>query len=240
MEDEVCIDQACTRLKFLVTTEETISPWGSFFFDGVMGLGLPQMAQTPAFSIMNMFAKEDTITNQMFAIYFNDVQDDSEVTFGGYNPEHMASELFWVPVNDKVGYWEVVIDDIMLGDQRLNICSGCRVAVDSGTSELAGPSNVISQLRSYMNVNKDCSNKANLPDLGFIINGKVLKLTPHEYVEQSAEQNCEGALMVLDVPPPRGPLFVFGIPFLARYYTIYDFRSKSLGFALSRRPGMQA
>jgi len=40
--------------------------------------------------------------------------------------------------------------------------------------------------------------------------------------------------MDLDVPPPMGPLFIFGIPFLQKFFTVYDHSSKQVGFALAK------
>merc|ERR1719201_2476751 len=40
--------------------------------------------------------------------------------------------------------------------------------------------------------------------------------------------------MTLDVPPPKGPLFIFGDPFLRRFVTIYDMDGPSVGFAVAK------
>eukprot|EP00439_Symbiodinium_sp_Y106_P086875 s275_g36.t1 len=52
------------------------------------------------------------------------------------------------------------------------------------------------------------------------------------------ETGCSFSLMPLDVPPPRGPLFIFGDPFLRRFVTIYDKSGPSVGFAVSKHEAM--
>merc|ERR1719453_1717111 len=69
--------------------------------------------------------------------------------------------------------------------------------------------------------------------LGFSINGQVLNLRPADYVDRT-EDGCSTALMTLDVPPPKGPLFIFGDPFLRRFVTIYDMDGPSVGFAVAK------
>merc|ERR1719392_532066 len=115
----------------------------------------------------------------------------------------MASELFWVDVASSSGYWEVQIDDITLDNKPQNLCEDCRVAVDTGTSQLAGPAHVIHDLAKRLNVKSDCSNYESLPRLGFIIGGRILSLDPFDYVEKSGSY-CDVSLMNLDVPPPKG------------------------------------
>merc|ERR1719265_1553161 len=150
----------------------------------------------------------------------------------------MASDLFWVPVSRNSGYWQVRIDDIAFDSKPQNLCEDCQVAVDTGTSQLAGPSDVIDHLRRLLDVKSDCSNFEHLPKLGFVIQGHVLNLQPTDYVDKSGSY-CDVSLMNLDVPPPKGPLFVFGIPFLQKFFTVYDQPNQRVGFAIAKHEGQE-
>jgi len=159
--------------------------------------------------------------------------ESSEITFGNTKKEHMASEMFWQPVSKQTGYWQVQIQDITINNKAQQLCNDCQVAVDTGTSQLAGPTDVIEDLSKRLNVKSDCSTYKDLPDLGFIMGNNVLNLKPVDYVDKGPD-GCEVSLMPLDVPPPNGPLFIFGDPFLRKYYTAYDRESNKVGFAAAR------
>jgi hypothetical protein len=70
-----------------------------------------------------------------------------------------------------------------------------------------------------------------------VVQGHVLNLRPEDYVDKS-EDGCSVALMTLDIPPPKGPLFIFGDPFLRKFYTVYDREGLRVGFALAKHPGV--
>jgi len=239
MEDKICIGGLCTSTKFIEATAMSRKPFSNFKFDGVMGLSLSTLAKSQEFSIMHRLNSERAIKEPIFSVFLSSQEDEtSEVTFGGIVREHMASELFWVPLTGTSGYWEVRIEDITLDGRRQSVCQDCRVAVDTGTSLLAGPTAIISKLRSLLGVKRNCSNYHHLPKLGFIVGGRILSLNPSHYVTRTVWK-CKVSLMNLDIPPPGGPIFIFGIPFLQKYYTVYDEPNSRVGFAVAQHKGRE-
>merc|ERR1719305_837628 len=95
------------------------------------------------------------------------------------------------------------------------------------------PTDVINDLSKRLNVKSDCSNYKDLPNLGFVVQDSILNLEPQDYVDKGSD-GCEVSLMPLDVPPPNGPLFIFGDPFLRKYYTAYDRENNKVGFATAK------
>jgi len=240
LEDDVCIGSLCTNMRFVAATEETDDPFTSFKFDGVLGLALPQMSQGPGYSLMDHLVSSKVLRQNIFSVFLSDSDvESSEITFGGMKDEHMASGMFWQDVSRESGYWQVQIEDITIDNKKQSLCNDCQVAVDTGTSQLAGPTDVINDLSKRLNVKSDCSNYNNLPDLGFVIGENILNLKPQDYVDKGPD-GCEVSLMPLDVPPPNGPLFIFGDPFLRKFYTAYDSANKRVGFATARHVDVPA
>lgn len=239
--DTVCIGggSVCSEVNFVAASEETDEPFGAVPFDGILGLSLPQMAEGNSFAIVDQFVSAGVLEQSLFGVFFGDGGEQSEVTFGAYKREHMAGELFWTSVTEP-GYWQVKVDDILIGGKKQSICPsprGCQVAVDTGTSLMAGPSEVIDAMVDAINVEQDCSNIKTLPAIGFAIGDHALTLQPEDYVshtETSVETVCTIGMMSIDIPPPKGPLFIFGDPFLRKYYTVYDRENLRVGFALAR------
>lgn len=239
VKDQICVGEACVTGSFMQSAQESEHPFANFDFDGVLGLARDSLAQGNEFSIMNRLHTSGKLRRPIFSVFLSDNEDEtSEITFGDIKQDHVGSDLFWVPAGGESGYWEVKLDEIYLGPDSLHLCNGnCRVAVDTGTSQLAGPSNVIDALRNKLGVEWDCSNFGKLPNLGFAVGGRLLELEPTDYVDKD-DVSCEVSLMNLDVPPPKGPIFVFGIPFLQRYYTVYDHAEGRVGFALAKHSSM--
>jgi len=240
--DKMCFANSniCPKVHMIATDHESRDPFMTMPFDGILGLGFKSLSVGDGFNVMDNIAEQHVLPRNWFSMYITD-EDDSQVNFGGYYPSQAASNVFWVPVN-KQGYWQIAIDDVAINNERRNICEGCQVAVDSGTSALAGPSSVIKALTAQLGVASDCSNYNDLPLLGFVVGNKVLNLRPEDYVDREAGglaaatgAGCMLALMPLDMPPPQGPIFVFGDPFLRRFLTVYDRDRARVGFAVASR-----
>jgi hypothetical protein len=74
----------------------------------------------------------------------------------------------------------------------------------------------------------------------YIIDGKKIKskLDSNEgrnnfFESFDPDLECQPAFMSIDVPAPRGPLFVFGELFLRKFYTVFDRDENIVGFSIS-------
>jgi len=234
IRDEVCIgDSMCVDANFIAAEHETTDPFKEMPFDGILGLGFKDLSAGKGFNLVDGLSETGRLLGGQFSFYVTD-GGDSQVTFGGYRPEQLASDIVWAPVT-RESYWQVLIDDIALDGEPKQLCgkSKCQVAVDTGTSMLAGPSELIQQLEALVAAERDCSNFESLPKLGFSLGDTVLNLEPDDYIDRS-DNECSLSFMELDVPPPKGPLFILGDPFLRRYVTIFDRTGPRVGFAVAR------
>lgn len=236
-QDQFCIaDSLCSEVRFIASTSQSAEPFSETPFDGILGLGFKDLSMGEKFNIVDDLEQSGELPQGTFAVFLTD-DGDSEITFGGYRPESLASDIVWSKVV-RESYWQVAVDDITFNNVDSGLCgNGCQVAVDTGTSMLAGPSDLVDKLSSKLAAKDDCSNFGALPQIGFRIGDRVLNLSPDDYMDNS-QGECSFSLMSLDVPPPKGPLFIFGDPFLRRFVTIYDRTGPRVGFAVAKHGDM--
>jgi len=237
-QDNICLggESACMTANFIGTDYESEMPFSQCSFDGIMGLGFKDLSMGEGFNMVDDIVMQRALPSNQFSVFLTD-DGGSEISFGGYKRSQVVSDVIWAPVTQQ-SYWQIGIDDVTFDNQKTGLCSKCQVAVDTGTSLLAGPSDVIRGMGEKLDLKKDCSNFQNMPLLGFVVGDKVLNLMPDDYIDK-ARGTCSLSLMALDVPPPKGPLFIFGDPFLRRFLTVYDRDGPRVGFAVARHKDSQ-
>ena len=157
---------------------------------------------------------------------------------GGTDGRLHTGEFKWLDVNDKM-YWQVGLIDILVDGRPMNICpNGCKVAMDTGTSLITGPSRDMHRLLSEAKAERDCSNWDQLPVITFKMKGgHEFTLSKEDYGFQFKNwrgRQCVTGFMGLDVPKPRGPIWIFGDAFIRKYYTVFDRDTKKVGLAPAR------
>merc|ERR1719343_67026 len=180
------------------------------------------------------------------------------ITFGGHDPERAGSEVKWTYVAmEHLGYWQVHIQKVRVGDTILEDCAdgSCRAVLDTGTSLLGVPRAAARSLHKHLARpvpdelvgeggaadGVDCRTIAG-EDLHFDLGeGLVVTLHTEDYsrpapvnvtVDDATKSFCRSLLLPLDMKAPLGPnIFIWGEPVLRKYYTIYDWGQKRVGFS---------
>ncbi|KAK9268692.1 hypothetical protein L1049_000452 [Liquidambar formosana] len=131
------------------------------------------------------------------------------------------------------------------GSLRDTTCSACEMAVvwmqnqlrQNETQEriLNYANELCERLPSPMGESVvDCGSLSSMPNVSLTIGGKIFDLTPEEYILKVGEgevAQCISGFTALDVPPPRGPLWILGDVFMGRYHTVFDYGNLRVGFA---------
>lgn len=256
----------CVQLRVVLANEMTQEPFQSFAFDGVLGLGLQGLALAPEFNFFGALVKAGRIREPIFGVFLADSDDEeSEISIGGISPDHVTGNLTWAPVAmPDLGYWQIRIKTIHIGDQLIEYCNGiesnCRAVVDTGTSLIAVPAQVVDQLQSTLAASlvqshvvteePGCKGLEGAPLRFELEDGFTITLKPEDYARQAAAAAsssanatdgqkkpniiCKPVLMPLELPAPLGPkLFIWGEPVLRQYYTVYDWEKQRIGFGRS-------
>lgn len=141
-------------VKDQVFTETTREPSLTFIlakFDGLLGLGFQEIAVDKVVPVWYNMVSQGLVKEPVFSFWMNRNSDEEaggEIVFGGVDPKHFKGEHQYTPVTRK-GYWQFDMGDFLIDDQSTGFCAGgCAAIVDSGTSLLAGPSGIITQINN--------------------------------------------------------------------------------------------
>ncbi|KAK9155659.1 hypothetical protein Sjap_003139 [Stephania japonica] len=336
---------------FIEATREPSITFMVAKFDGILGLGFQEISVGNAVPVWYNMVNQGLVKEPVFSFWFNrnaEEEEGGELVFGGVDPKHFKGEHTYVPVTRK-GYWQFDMGDVLIDGKSTGFCAGgCAAIADSGTSLLAGPTAIITEInhaigatgvlsqecktvvsqygqmilelllaeaspkkicsqiglctfdgtrgvsadiKSVVDETKDgssdglkddtmcsacemtvvwmqnqlrqnqtqerimnyinelcerlpspmgesavdCENLASMPNVSFTIGDRVFNLSPpQQYVLKVGEgpvAQCISGFIAMDVPPPRGPLWILGDVFMGRYHTVFDYGNMRVGFA---------
>jgi len=218
-------------------------------FSGIVGLAFPSLAAANMYPLFDQIIDQKVLQRNEFAFYLsNRISKPSRLMLGDSAQDSYTGELHHHDVVEN-NYWSVRMADVMVGDERLHICpqAGCRVAMDSGTSLVTGPQGDVSRLLKKLNIHHACENWDTIPDLTLLLEAtkkdgtKYLQkypLSKHEFVfemktKAGDRKACTPGLMALDVPKPRGPLWIMGDLFMMKYFTQYNRETNQVKIGLA-------
>ncbi|KAK9831258.1 hypothetical protein WJX74_009666 [Apatococcus lobatus] len=110
-------------------------------FDGILGLGFPNIAIAGAVPPVYNAIQQKLLQDSVFSFWLNrDVAGNcgGELVLGGVDNTHFKGEHTWAPIT-KEGYWQFALDGLTVPGAE-GICDGgCQAIADTGTSLMVGP-----------------------------------------------------------------------------------------------------
>lgn len=204
-------------------------------FDGILGMGWDTISVDGVETPFHNLVQSGKLDDAVFAFYLGN-KAPGELIFGGVDQKHFTGTFSYVPLKWE-GYWEIAMDSFKVGGKSATTATSA--IVDSGTSLLAGPTADVAALAKMVGATKflngeyliSCSKPA--PDFDITLGGKTYTLTKDDYIIQAGDNMCLWAVIGIDVPAPRGPLWILGDVWMRKFYTKFDYGQKRLGFATS-------
>ena len=149
-EDHVKVGNLVVKnQEFIEATREPSITFLVAKFDGILGLGFQEISVGNAVPVWYNMVNQGLIKEPVFSFWFNrDAEDEEggEIVFGGVDEDHYKGEHIYVPVTQK-GYWQFDMGDVLIDGKTTGFCTGgCAAIADSGTSLLAGPTSIITEV----------------------------------------------------------------------------------------------
>ncbi|XP_052205288.1 cyprosin-like [Diospyros lotus] len=134
---------------FMEATKEGSLTFVAAQFDGILGLGFQEISVGDVVPFWYNMVEQGLAKEKVFSFWLNrdpDAKEGGEIVFGGVDPKHFKGEHTYIPITQK-GYWQFEMEDFLIANRSTGFCEGgCAAIVDSGTSLLAGPTTVVTQI----------------------------------------------------------------------------------------------
>jgi len=234
-----------------------IREMNTFSFEGIVGLGFPDMSIDGVTPFFDRVIEQKLLKNNEFAFFMNaDSTKPSAVLWGGVDKDLYEGEIQMFPVVQP-HYWALELVDFLVGNTTCNtslvgntsmysktgFSPVTRLIVDSGTTVYAAPSGVHMELMQRIPP-VSCDKIAAYPDLTYVLRSSdgelsAITVSSDAYMISDAKNNCEAGFVALDIEEPLGPAMMFGKTFMQRYFTVFsrgdgDVKNAKVGFAAAK------
>lgn len=176
-------------------------------------------------------------------------RDSGELTFGSVDPTRYRGKILWAPLNSE-SHWQIRVDRIYVIDGSNQILAtaceyGCDAVVDTGTDYVVGPSAQLARLNQALGFvplpmqpdvkwSPDCLAASRQLGLKLVVkvNNRRMIFDADAYgIIFGAQGEARSCVSMLRQVRGKLPFWLLGAPFIERFYTIFDYGNKRIGFA---------
>merc|ERR1711871_841377 len=241
----------------LVATIENGSVFRVSPFDGVLGFSrrdLTMPGQDKDKDVHYNFLKaakaSGTIEKAQISFFLSGTPGEAggAAILGGVDSRFYTGDITWHNVLRRTqGNWALKLSELKVGDDDTNYCGdkGCLAIIDTGTSLVVGPGDVVNGVMDKIGLQPDCSNLNNAPSVSFKFGDQdAMSLSAEDLtlkVKSYGEVACQSALadsgsrIPMEFPHHEGmPVMILGDAFMRHFYSVFDNDdedSPKIGFA---------
>jgi hypothetical protein len=248
-----------TGLTFMEATEFNAP---SADTDGIMGLSFVPNGQPDTF--FGTLVQRKAIPSGGFSYYIDETDAGGGLTFGGYDANRISEPLQWVPVNKyaeakQFVYWQTPTTDIRVGNVTVPLSGPTDAVFDTGTSLIIvdlALAEALNRRLGMANIEQDTTSGAKLygipcpdgtipttlPTLAFTFGGVRMTLGSRDYLFVKAAGDgklmcISGIAGIADMSssPSSSKSMILGNLFLRKFYTVFDYSNKRIGFSTAKR-----
>ncbi|KAI6234316.1 Aspartic peptidase family and Aspartic peptidase domain-containing protein [Aphelenchoides fujianensis] len=219
--------------KFLFGAANHESRFNTMDSDGLMGLSFPQSSSPKGSCFVQWLEKHEVFAEPRFTFWLpKDREAPGSITFGGMNEEQCGPLLTTAPVEGRTPFWQFSISKTTVNGKEVATDS---VAIsDTGSTQLLVPVAVLDAINSVHPVGaaiscdgaelKDLKIELQVGNATLVINGVDLP------IPRATGDECEIGVN----SSPMMDAFVLGDVFIRKYCQVYDYKEKSVGFAVAK------
>lgn len=213
-------------------------------FDGICGMAYQSISVDDVVPPFVNMVLDGLVDQPVFGVALSSSPSaQGEMLLGGIDTSKFSGSLSYYPLISE-SYWEIALNGVSLGGS--SVTAARKGVVDTGTSIFAGPSADVAAIAAKLgatpvpiNPNEytiDCTKVPSLPTLTFTLgDGSTYSFAGSDYVDEISQDGvtmCLFGMTGIDIPAPRGPLWILGDLFIKKYYTVFDYGQNRVGFAL--------
>ena len=124
------------------------SDYGYAWFDGMLGLGLPDPADPEPTSIIHSLVDHGYIDQPVFSLYFvrGNATTESELLLGAIDEDRFTGPLHELQVSSNATQWQIKLDALEIEGDVLKPDGMLPVIFDTMESSILLPSNIMAYL----------------------------------------------------------------------------------------------
>jgi len=208
-------------------------------FDGVLGLGWDTLSVHGKPTIFKMMLDQKLIANPVFSFKLSSKdKENGELILGGIDKSAYTGDMVFEPLT-RLGYWQVKLSNVSVSGHQVALDQ--QAIIDSGNSLLTGPTDAVTaiadRIGAYMFGGKVLVRCEKEFTVSFAIGQKTYEFNNTELTMPIKSGWCLVTIASKDVKTDNvtggdsGPAWVLGDVFMRKYYTVFDWGNKRMGFA---------